>query len=294
MRSNVDVNSRRNVGVKQNTDFKRILAWTIAMIFAIFWLFVTFLPFLFMVLNSFKGQFEMLTSGVFALPEKLSFANYKTVLTGGFMGYFFRSVVVTATSLVLMVSISSFASYPLSRMKFKLRGFLYGFIIACMSVPMHVTLIPVFKMTINMKLYDTIWALPGPYVAFSLPMSVFILTNFMSGIPKEIEQAAEIDGCGKFRMFFRIILPLSKAGLSTLCIYNGINFWNEFAFVRTLTQSAKSHTLPMAMSNFKGEHSLNIPMILTVLVLAVIPMIVLFCILQDKLVKGMTAGAVKG
>lgn len=210
------------------------------------------------------------------------------------MGYFFRSVIVTSVSLVLMVIASSCASYPLSRMRFKLRGFLYGFIIACMSIPMHITLIPVFKMTINLNLYDTIWSLPGPYVAFSLPMSVFILTNFMSGIPKEIEQAAEIDGCGKVGIFLRIILPLSKAGLSTLCIYNGINYWNEFAFVKTLTQSAKSQTLPMAMNNFKGEHSLNIPVILAVLVLAVLPMIILFIILQDKLVKGMTAGAVKG
>lgn len=275
-------------------DVKRVAAWTAAMFFAIVWLLITFTPFLFMVLNSFKGQFEMLVSGVFALPQALDLSNYKTVLAGGFWGYFFRSVIVTGVSLALMTIISSCASYPLSRMRFRLRGFLYGFIIACMSIPMHITLIPVFKMTIDLQLYDTIWALPGPYVAFSLPMSVFILTNFMSGIPKEIEQAAEIDGCGKFGIFFRIILPLSKAGLSTLCIYNGINYWNEFAFVKTLTQSAKSQTLPMAINNFKGEHSLNIPVILAVLVLAVLPMIILFIILQDKLVKGMTAGAVKG
>lgn len=274
--------------------FKRIAAWTVAIILAIFWMAITLTPFLFMVLNSFKGQFEMLTTGVFALPKAFDFSNYKTVLAGGFWGYFYRSVMVTAVSLALMTIISACASYPLSRMRFKLRGFLYGFIIACMSIPMHVTLIPVFKMTIDLKLYDSIWALPGPYVAFSLPMSVFILTNFMKSIPQEIEQAAEIDGCGKVGNFFRIILPLSKAGLSTLCIYNGINYWNEFAFVKTLTQSVKSQTLPMALSNFKGEHSLNIPVILTVLVLAVLPMIILFCILQDKLVKGMTAGAVKG
>ncbi len=275
-------------------NVKSVAAWTVAVFLAVVWLLITFIPFVFMVLNSFKGQFEMLTTGIFTLPEALNLANYRTVIEKGFLGYFFRSVVVTGVSLALMVALSAFASYPLSRMRFKLRGLLYGFIIACMSVPMHVTLIPVFKMTIDLRLYDTIWALPGPYVAFSLPMSVFILTNFMRGIPREIEEAAEIDGCGKFGMFFRIIVPLSKAGLSTLCIYNGINYWNEFAFVKTLTQSVKSQTLPMAMSNFKGEHSLDIPMILTVLTLAVLPMIILFCILQDKLVKGMTAGAVKG
>ncbi len=280
--------------IKHGVDIKKAVAWSMGMVLAVFWLLVTFTPFVFMVLNSFKGQFEMLVSGVFALPESLNFDNYKIVLNGDFMGYFLRSVVVTSVSLLLMVVLSTFASYPLSRMKFKMRGALYGFIIACMSIPMHVTLIPVFKMTIDFKLYDTIWALPGPYVAFSLPMSVFILTNFMRSIPQEIEQAAEIDGCGKFRNFFSIILPLSKPGISTLCIYNGINYWNEFAFVKTLTQSAKVQTLPMAMNNYKGENSMNIPVILTVLVLAVLPMIILFCILQDKLVKGMTAGSVKG
>lgn len=164
---------------------------------------------------------------------------------------------------------------------------------ACMSIPMHVTLIPVFKMTTASGLYDTIWALPGPYVAFALPMSVFILTSFMKGIPVEIEQAAEIEGCGKYRNFFEIIVPLSKAGISTFCIYSGINFWNEFAFVKTLTQSAKSQTLPMAINSFKGEHSVNIPIILAVLALSALPMIIMFIILKDKLVKGMTAGAVK-
>ena len=273
---------------------KKITAWTAAFILAVLWLVITFTPFLFMVLNSFKGQFEMLKAGVFAFPASLNLDNYQTVLRGGFWGYFIRSVIVTALSLLLMTAISALASYPLSRLRFKGRGLIYGFIIACMSIPMHVTLIPVFKMTIDLRLYDSIWALPGPYVVFSLPMSVFILANFMKSIPYEIEQAAEIDGCGKVSTFFRIILPLSKAGLSTLCIYNGINYWNEFVFVKTLTQSVDAQTLPMALNNYKGEHSMNIPVILTVLVLAVLPMIILFSVLQDKLVKGMTAGAVKG
>jgi len=275
-------------------DKKSVFAWGVAFVLAVLWLLIAFIPFLYMVLNSFKGQFEMLVSGIFSLPESLSLENYAEVIEGGFFGYFFRSVIVTSVSLAALVLLSAFASYPLSRMKFKLRGFLYGLIIACMSIPMHVTLIPVFKMTTNTGLYDTIWALPGPYVAFAVPMSVFILANFMKSIPAEIEQAAEIDGCGKYRNFFEIIVPLSKAGISTLCIYNGINFWNEFVFVKTLTQSASSQTLPMAISNFKGEHSMNIPVILAVLALSALPMIILFCILQDKLVKGMTAGSVKG
>ena len=237
----------------------------------------------------------MLTSGVFTLPKNPSIQNYIAVLNGGFWGYFGRSVIVVAISLALLLFIASCASYPLSRMQFKGRSVCYALIIACMSIPMHVTLIPVFKMATKTGLYDTIWALPGPYVAFALAISVFILTGFMeASIPKEIEEAAEIDGCGKYRTFFSIILPLSVPGLSTLGIYNGVNFWNEFSFVKTLTQSVSAQTLPMAMNNFKGEHSLDIPLMLSVLTLAVLPMIVLFIILQDKLVKGMTAGAVKG
>lgn len=279
----------------KKTIIKKRICWIIAFFFAIFWLLVTFIPFLFMVLNSLKEQFEMLTSGVFTLPKNPSIQNYIAVLNGGFWGYFGRSVIVVAISLALLLFIASCASYPLSRMQFKGRGVCYALIIACMSIPMHVTLIPVFKMATKTGLYDTIWALPGPYVAFALAISVFILTGFMeASIPKEIEEAAEIDGCGKYRTFFSIILPLSVPGLSTLGIYNGVNFWNEFSFVKTLTQSVSAQTLPMAMNNFKGEHSLDIPLMLSVLTLAVLPMIVLFIILQDKLVKGMTAGAVKG
>ena len=280
--------------IHRKAKIRKNAAWIIAMIFAGFYTIAAAVPFIYMVLNSLKGQFEMLTSGVFALPEKVCFDNYKTVLQGGFMGYFARSVIVTAVSLGLLLFIAAFASYPLSRMNFKMRPVLYSLIIACMSIPMHVTLIPVFKMSTASGLYDTIWALPGPYAAFAMPMSVFILTNFMKTIPREIEEAAEIDGCGKYRNFFEIILPLAKSGLSTICIYNGVTFWNEYAFVKTLTQSSAAQTLPMAMNYFRGENSMNIPLILTVLTLAVLPMIILFCILQDKLVKGMTAGAVKG
>ena len=120
------------------------------------------------------------------------------------------------------------------------------------------------------------------------------LVTFMKTIPKELEEAAEIDGCGRFRNFFMIVLPLSKPGLATLAIYNGVAMWNEFAFANTLLQSPANKTLPLALGQFKGEHALDIPIILSVLTLSVLPMIILFIIFQNKLVKGMMAGAVKG
>lgn len=273
---------------------KSRISWTIAVILAVFALVVSIVPFIFMVMNSLKEKFEMLTKGVFALPERLDFTNYKEVLSGNFWSYFINSVIVLLVSLVVLLIISAFASYPLSRFHFRLNGFIYAVIVACMSIPVHITLIPIFKLSKNMQVYDSIWALIGPYVAIGIPISVFILTGFMKGIPKEIEEAASIDGCGKIKMFFSIILPMAKPGLSTLAIYNGVNMWNEFIFAYTLTQSRQNRTLPLAVWEFQGQYSMNTPMIMAVLTLTVFPMIILFILAQDKLVKGMTAGAVKG
>ena len=273
---------------------KSIAAWIVAFFFAIVWLIVSFTPFIFMVLNSFKEKFEMLTKGVFQLPDKLNWANYTEVLTGGFLNYFKNSVIVLAVSLILLLFISACASYLLARFKFKLAQPIYGLIVACMSIPVHITLIPVFKMSKATGLYDSIWALIGPYIAFAVPISVFILTSFMQEIPREIEESAEIDGCGKIQMFFSMILPLAKPGLATLAIYNGVNMWNEFSFAYTLTQSSPNRTLPLAIWEFQGQYSMNTPMIMAVLTLTLLPMIIMFIIFQDKLVKGMTAGAVKG
>ncbi len=273
---------------------KSIICWVFAFALAIFYLIVSFMPFIFMVLNSFKEKFEMLTKGVFNLPDSLSFANYTEVLTGGFSKYFMNSVIVLTISLLLLLFIAACASYPLARFKFKLANPIYAGIVACMSIPVHITLIPVFKMSRATGLYDSIWALIGPYIAFAVPISVFILTSFMKEIPREIEESAEIDGCGKIQMFFSVILPLAKPGLATLAIYNGVNMWNEFSFAYTLTQSSENRTLPLAIWEFQGQYSMNTPMIMAVLTLTLLPMIVMFIIFQDKLVKGMTAGAVKG
>ena len=278
---------------KKNKE-KSIICWVFAFALAIFYLIVSFMPFIFMVLNSFKEKFEMLTKGVFNLPDSLNFANYTEVLTGGFSKYFMNSVIVLTISLLLLLFIAACASYPLARFKFKLANPIYAGIVACMSIPVHITLIPVFKMSRATGLYDSIWALIGPYIAFAVPISVFILTSFMKEIPREIEESAEIDGCGKIQMFFSVILPLAKPGLATLAIYNGVNMWNEFSFAYTLTQSSENRTLPLAIWEFQGQYSMNTPMIMAVLTLTLLPMIVMFIIFQDKLVKGMTAGAVKG
>lgn len=277
-----------------NPKTKRALVWAPILILATCWLVIAGMPFLFMVLSTFKERFEIIKGGVFALPNAFYTDNYKTVFIGNFWSYFRNSVVVVGVSLTALLLISAFAAYPLSRFRFKLCKPIFGLIVAAMSVPIHVTLIPVFIMITGIGLYDTVWALVGPYIAFNLPVSVFILTTFMAGIPKELEEAADIDGCGRYRIFFQIMLPLSKSGLATLAIYNAVNMWNEFSFAFVLTQSVGNRTLPLAIWEYQGQYTNNIPMIMTVLTLSVIPMIIAFIIGQDKLIKGMMAGAVKG
>ena len=267
---------------------------TLAWIFAVVWLAIAGGPFLFQIITTLKTQGEFLSGSLFEPLKRFYFGNYASVLRDGFHSYFFNSVLVLGISLVILLLLSAFAAYPLSRMQFKLNRPIYSAIVAAMSIPIHITLIPIFIMNIRVGLYDNILALIGPNVAFNLPISIFILTGFMQSIPQSLEEAADIDGCGKFAAFFRIIFPLSKPGLATLAIYNGVVIWNEFVFVMTLTQSQSSRTLPLAIWQYQGQYSINIPMIMTLLVLSSLPVILLYIFGQDKLVKGMMAGAVKG
>lgn len=282
----------KDKGVLNKT--KSRLAWFIAIVFAIIWAVISVFPLIYMVINSFKGRFEIMTSSLFALPESWYPATYIEIVTGNFWRYFLNSVLVLVVSLLLLLCFAAAAAYPLSRFRFKAAGTILAMIVACMSIPIHVTLIPIFRMSTRVGVYDSIWALTGPYIAFGLPISIFILSGFMSEIPREIEEAAMIDGCGKIRMFSKIILPMSRPGLATLAIYNGVNMWNEFSFAYTLTQSASNRTLPLSIWEYKGQYTMNTPMILSVLTLTILPMLIMFIIFGDKLIEGMSAGAVKG
>lgn len=280
--------------MKQNLLIKQLSTKAIVAILAIVWLLITIVPFIFMLLAGFKQQFEMLMGNVFDLPKSFYLKNFIDVFKGNIFIYFKNSALVLIVSLVILLFLSACASYPLSRFKFKLNKPIYAIIVACMSVPVHVTLLPIFLMTTNIGLYDSPWALIGPYVAFNLPISVFILVTFMQAIPIELEEAAEIDGCSKYKIFFNIMLPLVKPGLATLAIYNGVAIWNEFSFALVLTQTLPNRTLPLAIWEYQGQYTMNVPMIMAVLTISMLPMIIAFIFGQDKLIKGMMAGAVKG
>lgn len=274
--------------------FKKTVVRFVVGIYAAMFLVVSLLPFYLMLINSVKSSQDYGRNGFFSIPEKVMFANYLKVISDGIFNYFKNSLVVAAISLVLLLLIGLCAAYAFSRIRLKWTKALFLLVIACMTISIHVALIPIYLLTRDVGLYDTTAALVGPYIAFNLPITIFILTNFMGEIPVELEEAARMDGCGHFRLFSSIIVPLSKAGVVTVAIYDVISMWNEFSFALVLTQSPGTRTLPLALWNYKSQYGSNIPMLFAVLFLSVIPMIAAFAFGQDKLIRGMMAGAVKG
>lgn len=287
------MNSPANPASATKVDRSRLIRAAVPAL-GLFWLVVTTLPFIFVVMTSLKSQQETFSGSVWSLPEKLNFENYLAVLNGGFWTYLRNSVFVLVTSIILILVISSMAAYAFARLRFRLNKPLFGLIVAGMIVPIHITLIPIYLLIRNVGLYDTPFALIGPYVATALPVSIFILTEFMRQIPKELEEAAKLDGCGAFGIFWKVFLPLSGPGLSTVAIYNSIGLWNEFIFAYVLTSNPANRTLPLAIWDFQGQYTSNIPAILSVVTLTSLPLIVAYAFGQERIVKGMMAGALKG
>lgn len=265
----------------------------IIIVLAGIWLIVTLYPFIFMLQTSMKTNMEYFSS-VWSLPETINIDNYIEALNSGFMRFYLNSLYVTLTSVLIIIISASMAAYMIARIDFKFSTLTFSFFLAGMMIPVHITLIPVYRMTQTMGLYDTLTGLIGPYVAFSLPVSIFILTGFISDIPKELEEAAFIDGANLFQIYSKIILPLIKPAISTVAIYNMVLLWNEFVYALVLISNPSKWNLTLGLFNFQGQYATNIPMIMTGVMLSVLPLLLFYVFLQERVIKGMTAGAVKG
>ncbi|WP_134701335.1 carbohydrate ABC transporter permease [Ammoniphilus sp. YIM 78166] len=251
-------------------------------------------PFLYMLGTSLKSMQGFFESPFSIFSSSITFENYLAVLEMGMTHYFVNSVIVSVISVVTVVFISALASYPLSRMRFRLNRTLFLIFICGMMLPIHSTLIPTFLLTQKMGLYDSLMALIGPYIAFAIPISIFILTQFMQDIPKELEEAARIDGCTHFGVFWRVLLPMMTPALATVIIYNFIHLWTEFIFALVLLTSPENMTLPLGLQKFYGEFSVNVPGLMAALTLASLPILLVYFFAQEKVVKGLSGGAVKG
>ncbi|MDI9498005.1 MAG: carbohydrate ABC transporter permease [Bacillota bacterium] len=261
---------------------------------AVLWSFLTLYPYLFMFITSFKSNSEFMSGNTFGLPKDFFIGNYIEVLSGRFPLYLKNSIIVTGLSVFLTLMFASMAAYVFARLSNGVVSKANAVVVACMSIPIHVAFIPVFILARKLGIYDTIWVLIPVYVTFNLPAACFIMTGFMKTIPREIEEAAQIDGASLFRTYLEVALPLSRPAFVTLGIYVGCHVWNEFSFAMILTNKLENRTLPLAPWDYRTEYTSNTAAILTVLALSTLPMLIVYAFSSEKLVKGMVSGAVKG
>lgn len=271
-----------------------VLSKTIIYGLALIWLLITVYPFLFLFQNSLKASTEFYRASVWALPENVSFVNYARIWENNFWRFFLNSMFLAGTSLVLILLFASSAAFGLSRIRFKGRTPLYLLFVGGLTIPVHVTLIPIYTMTQRLGIYDSLWALIGPYVAVSMPMTVFILSAFMREIPASLEEAGYIDGATRWHVYWHIVLPISRPALIAVGIFNLVALWNEFIFALTLISSESNRPLTLALWNFQGKFSVDVPAMMAALLLSSLPVLALYAIAKERLIEGLTAGAIKG
>jgi raffinose/stachyose/melibiose transport system permease protein len=256
---------------------------------------ITYLyPLLWLTINSLKTDMEMFTDPWSVVPS-FQLSNYKTAWISGKVGTsFFNSVMVSLISVGVTIIVASMAAFALKRFKWKLSGFVMGVFLIGIMIPIHSTLIPLFMAFNRIKLLNSYISLMLPYVAFALPTSIFILSGFMATFPKEIEEAAVIDGCSMKGVFWRIIFPLSKSSIATISIFNFVTAWNELMFALIFMSDDNKMTLPVSLTRFKGQYSTSWTIQLAAVVIMVLPSLITYFFLNDKIIKSLTIGAVKG
>ncbi|MFD2638685.1 carbohydrate ABC transporter permease [Piscibacillus salipiscarius] len=252
-------------------------------------------PLVWLLKFSLKDTNEIFGKSPFALPEDPKWENYLKVWTDGNIGvYFFNSVWITVSSIILTILIASMATFAITRMKWKLNGVVLGLIMVGLMIPVHSSLIPLFKMFLEVNLIDHPLSIVLTYTAYNLPITVMILLGFYYTLPREIEEAAIVDGCSINRMFFTVILPLTTPVITTTVIINMIFNWNEYVFVNTFISSDRFKTLTVGIQNFVGQYMTDWGAIGATLMISVIPILIAFIFFSNKIIDGISAGALKG
>lgn len=230
------------------------------------------------------------------LPLRPTAANYATVLRSGSFGRaYLNSAIVCGVSVTAGVIFSAMAAYAFARMRFRGSGLLFMLFLGGMMIPIHVTLVPLNMLMrpSALGLKGTHFALIGPYLGFALPISILVLRGAFEGVPIELEEAARLDGCSTWGVFWRVALPLVRPALATVIIFNLLTMWNEFAFALVLISDASLRTLPLALWEFRGEHDTNVAETCAALCVAVAPLLLVYCLAQKHIIRGLTAGALK-
>jgi multiple sugar transport system permease protein len=273
---------------------KRSWAWLQWVAVAAVMLFCLF-PFYWLINTSLKTGPDL--SGAALLPPHPTLDNYKSIFKNPDFTHALRnSAIVSLTTTFLALLVGSFCAYAIARLKFRRKFWLLALILSITTFPGIAIAAPLFKLWTDIGIYNTLPGLIIPYLTFALPLAIYILVSFFKEIPKDLEEAALVDGATHFQAFYKVVVPLAAPGLATAGILTFIFAWNEFLLAITLTSSSTARTVPAAIAFFTGSTQFEQPLgtISAASVVISIPLILLVLLFQKRIVAGLTAGAVKG
>lgn len=280
-----------SAALSNKKDIKKVFLQVFLAVFAM----IQIYPLIWLVLFSFKDNNEIFGGNIAGLPNTWRIQNYASAISqANVMKYFVNSVFVTTVTIVLVILLSSMTAYAIYRMKWKLSNLTLMIILLGLMIPIHAALLPLFMVLKNLKLLNTFWALIIPYTAFGVPMAIFILGSFLNGIPRELEEAAAIDGCSIYKIFYSVILPLIKPAIATVSIFTYLSTWNELMFAVTFINKKEFKTLTVGIMSMVGTYVTKWGEIGAGLVIATLPTIFIYILLSDQVQNSLTAGAVKG
>jgi len=258
------------------------------------WSLIVLFPLYTMIVNSFKDQREIFRSP-FSLPSSFTLEGYQNAISAGRFDLFFRnSIIVTVSSLVLILLLGSLAAYALARWKSKFSNFVYFFFILGLLIPIRLGTLSIIQIIISLKLNNSLLGLIPIYVAMGIPIAILVITAFIRSLPKDLLDAASIDGASEWQIYRSIVMPLVRPALSTVAIFNLIPIWNDFWFPLILIRQESNRTVPLGVTLLFGQYQTNWTNILSALSLATIPIILLYLLMASQFIKGLTAGAIKG
>lgn len=277
------INTKKSAGAST-------LRWVLLTAFAL----LIIIPLSIVVFASFKSTPELFTHPI-GWPKEIIFDNYWKMLTEYSLGtYFINSVIVTVVTVAAILFLSSLLAYAVVRMNSWLSMGIFGLFVAGMMVPPQVNMIPIYSLVYDLGLTNNRFGLILVSIAVFMPTAMFIITGFMRQLPGELYEAASIDGAGEWRMYFRIVLPVSMPSITAGGIFLSVMVWNDLLYPLLFITSNDKKTLPLALLQFQGEFITDFPMIFAGVIVASVPMVLAYLLLQRYFVEGVTAGSVKG
>jgi raffinose/stachyose/melibiose transport system permease protein len=255
------------------------------------WLLIVLVPIYWIVITSFKTQSNYFQTNPFAPPTEPTLENYQLVIENDFIRYFVNSTIVTLGAVVPAVLVSFMAAYAIVRAgDDRILRLVNSLFLMGLAIPLQAAIIPVYLIVIRLHMYDTLLAIILPSIAFAIPLSVLVLSNFIRDVPRELFDSMRVDGASEWGTLRHLAFPLTRPALVTVSIYNGLAIWNGFLLPLILTQSPTQRTLPLALWTFQGQYSVNVPAVLASVVLTAIPILALYIVGRRQLLSGLSAG----